>query len=347
MKHAIFYPYTLQFKKPATTSRGSMLDHTVYYIKLTEGNRQGWGECAPLPGLSIDDIAAIPHQLSLCCALVNDGLPIDALPLDSFPSIRFGFETAALMLNHDLPMCLFNTAFYHGKQGIPINGLVWMADANNMLDEAKQKIADGYTCIKFKVGALDFDEECRMIEQVRKYANAFSLEIRLDANGAFGNDEALEKLKELSRFEIHSIEQPIKPNQDDWMQEICAKSPIPIALDEDLIGRKPSTEYLRFVKPAYIILKPTLLGGLSVANQWIDIAQQTQTGWWATSALESNIGLNAIAQWCSSKNIDMPQGLGTGSLFVNNLPSPLSIQQSRLYHNNTFTWQIETIINQP
>lgn len=345
MIRATFYPYTLTFKKPATTSRGSMHTHTVYYIKLTQGNREGWGECAHLKGLSIDDIAAIPNQLSLCCALINDGLPIDALPLNSFPAIRFAFETASLMLQQKLPMCVFDTPFYHGKQSITINGLVWMADAPSMLEEAKQKITAGYTCIKFKVGALDFDEECRMIEHVRKFANAFALEIRLDANGAFKNDEALEKLKELSRFEIHSIEQPIQSKQDDWMQEVCAKSPIAIALDEDLIGRVPTVEYLRFVKPAYIILKPTLLGGLSVADQWIAHANQTKTGWWATSALESNIGLNAIAQWCSSKPIKMPQGLGTGSLYTNNVQSPLTIQPPALVYGGKTTWNFDSITN--
>jgi o-succinylbenzoate synthase len=343
MIKATFYTYTLQFRKPATTSRGSMHKHTAYYVKLTNEIQIGWGECAPLPGLSTDNIDGIDEQLKQSCELINDGLPIAALPLESFPAIRFAFETAELMLHQQLPMCVFNTPFYHGQQNIPINGLIWMADAATMLEEAKQKVADGYRCIKFKVGALDFDEECRIIEQVRKFANAFALEIRLDANGAFSNDEALKKLKELSRFEIHSIEQPIQPKQDEWMQEVCSKSPIPIALDEDLIGRIPSMAYLRFVKPAYVILKPTLLGGFSISDQWIAMAQQTQIGWWATSALESNIGLNAIAQWCSTKNNDMPQGLGTGSLYTNNIPSPLLIQSASLVHTNPNRWSLDSI----
>jgi o-succinylbenzoate synthase len=340
---AQYFPYTLCFKKPVSTSRGSMQTHKVYYVRLQQGDRIGWGEAAPLPDLSIDDIDTLPTQIDLCCNLVNEGLPIDALPLLLYPSLRFAFEMANLMLKNEAPMCLFDTPFYRGKEGVEINGLVWMDDSKTMLTEALAKVESGYSCIKFKVGALDFDEECRMIEQVRRRANAFKLTIRLDANGAFDNDDALEKLTELARFDIHSIEQPIKPMQDGLMQEICAKSKIDIALDEDLIGRNCSANYLKKVKPKYIILKPTLLGGLSQSDDWADIANSCEIGWWATSALESNIGLNAIAQWCSTRKNTIPQGLGTGYLYTNNVQSSLFVKNAQLYNNPLEKWDIDQV----
>jgi o-succinylbenzoate synthase len=338
---ASYIRHELLFKKPARTSRGENTSHTVYYIRLQIENRIGYGEAAPLKGLSIDDRPDFEDKIKTACAFINDGLPLEALPLDGFPALQFAFETAALDLQFPEPYKLFDTAFING-QPIAINGLVWMNPKEEMLKEAFDKAEQGFNCIKFKVGSLDFDEDCRMLEVFRKRYSAFKIELRLDANGAFAPADVLEKLKELSRFDIHSIEQPLKPKQTDWMQEVCAKKVIPIALDEELIGMPSGEEgkrLLKNIKPQYIILKPTLLGGLKSADAWIHLAQQQQIGWWATSALESNIGLNAIAQWCSTYALTMPQGLGTGGLYTNNMESPLTISPGNLFYKQGVAWQ--------
>jgi o-succinylbenzoate synthase len=343
---ASYFKHELQFKKPARTSRGEMTSHTVYYIQLQQGTRKAWGEAAPLKGLSIDDRPDFENKLKTCCEFINQGLPIDALDLAEFPSLQFAFETAQLALQFDEPFKLFDNSFYTGSP-ISINGLVWMNELTEMLDEAFAKAEQGFTCIKFKVGALDFDAECRMLETFRKRYSAFKMDIRLDANGAFATNEAEEKLKELSRFDIHSIEQPIKQGQHDWMHELCRKNIIDIALDEELIGKRTNEEMkqlLRHIKPQYIILKPTLIGGLGKADEWIQLAQQHTVGWWATSALESNIGLNAIAQWCAQFKSDLPQGLGTGSLYANNIISPLEVYQGNLHYIQQRIWQLPTFL---
>jgi O-succinylbenzoate synthase len=337
-------PHKLQFIKPARTSRGEMLTHDVYYVSLTnrQTGRTTWGEAAPLPGLSIDARPDIEAQLSTVCMLISEGQHPLELDLAAFPSIRFALESALLQQQHKADHVLFDTDFTRGISGIPINGLVWMAGAEQMLQQAGEKIDAGFSCIKFKVGALDFDEECRMLEAIRKRYSAFQLEIRLDANGAFNNQDVLQQLKDLSRFDIHSIEQPVKAKQWDIMQEVCAKSPIDIALDEELIGIDIASDgqrLLRHIGPAYIILKPTLVGGLQASDHWISLAGAQGTGWWATSALESNIGLNAIAQWVSNKPVKMLQGLGTGALYCNNIISPLYIEGGELRYNSSAQWE--------
>jgi o-succinylbenzoate synthase len=339
---ASYIRHELVFKKQARTSRGAMQNHVAYYVILREGNRTGYGEASPLKGLSIDDRPDFEQKLNESIVYINDGLPVDALSLTEFPSLRFAFETALLSLRFDEQFTVYKTSF---TQGIPIkiNGLVWMNTKEEMLEEAFMKAEDGFDCIKFKVGALDFDEECRMLEAFRKRYSAFKVELRLDANGAFAVDEAHQKLKELSRFEIHSMEQPIRAKQADYMQELCLKTPIPIALDEELIGAdvmKEGESLLKFVQPQFIILKPTLLGGLAVADQWIMHARKQGIGWWATSALESNIGLNAIAQWCAKYEPALPQGLGTGRLYTNNIPSPLSVNNGYLHYNQKASWSL-------
>lgn len=344
MYSANYIKHELQFIKPARTSRGEMKTHLAWYVHLTNRvtGKKTWGEAAPLPGLSIDDRPGFETQLTEICLLISEGALPEELDLGSYPSVHFALECALLQQRHKEQHMLFDTDFMRGK-GIPINGLVWMDDAAQMLKQAGQKIDQGYTCIKFKVGALDFDEECRMIEAVRKRYSAFQLEIRLDANGAFKNDEALQQLKELSRFELHSIEQPIKAGQWDQMQEVCAKSAIRVALDEELIGvdvKQDGLKMLKQIRPQFIILKPTLIGGFSNSDRWIDAAQQLNTGWWATSALESNIGLNAITQWVSEKQFTMPQGLGTGSLYNNNISSPLYIDHGKIYYNTAARWEL-------
>lgn len=337
---ASFQKHALQFKKAARTSRGEMLTHQVFYITLKQDGFVGYGEAAPLPGLSIDPIEQLEEKLKFCCTLINDGLPVDALPLDGFPSLRFGFEMANQSLQYLQPFKVFDSGFFEGTP-IHINGLVWMNQPDDMLLEAFDRMENGFSCIKFKVGALDFDSECRMLESFRKRYSAFKAEIRLDANGAFANDDAPEKIKELSRFEIHSIEQPIKPKQTDHMFELCRTSAIDIALDEELIGIDVYTEgesLLNLIQPQYIILKPTLLGGFKAADYWIQYARKFGINWWATSALESNIGLNAIAQWCSTYHPDLPQGLGTGSLYRNNINSPLTIVDGKISYNASALW---------
>lgn len=342
---ADYIPYTLEFKKPARTSRGELTTHRIWIIRLHHQNQIGYGEAAPLPGLSIDFRDDFEQQLQTCCAWINDGLPVDALPLAGFPSLRFAFESAFAALSFPQPFTYFNSGFIQGER-IPINGLVWMDTREAMLKQAQEKLEQGYTCLKFKIGAIDFDEECRLLEAVRKYRNAFSLEIRLDANGAFGADDVFEKLKDLKRFDIHSIEQPVKQGQPVLMQEVVAKSAIPIALDEELIGIEEQAEMttlLQLIQPHYIILKPTLIGGLSMANQWIATANQNQTGWWATSALESSIGLNIIAQWVTFLGVRMPQGLGTGALYTNNIASPVKVKNAHLIYDSTTGWEIPDV----
>ena len=266
-------------------------------------------------------------------------LKLEDIDIENWPSIQFAIETALADLKYGGLRKICENDFI---QNIPIaiNGLVWMNNADKMLAEAAQKIEAGFNCIKFKIGALDFDEECRLLEKIRSRYNAFKLEIRTDANGAFDNVDAFEKLNTLKRFGLHSIEQPIKAKQHDFMQEVCAKSPIPIALDEELIGviENEIKPLLQFIKPQYIILKPTLIGGLAKSKFWINKASELNIYWWFTSALESNIGLNAIAQYCSSLKTTMPQGLGTGSLYKNNIESPLTVSNGYIYYDNSKKW---------
>lgn len=339
--------HVLLFNKPATTSRGSLQSHTVYYIiKHHENlNTFGIGEAAPLVGLSIDAVDDFELQLQNILTTLNNGVLLQNIDLAPWPAIQFAIETALADLHFGGSRKICDNGFIQNKP-IPINGLVWMNEAKEMLQEAEQKIAAGFNCIKFKIGALDFDEECRLLESIRKKYNAFKLEIRTDANGAFANSEVFEKLKELKRFDIHSIEQPIKAKQYSFMQEVCAKSPIPVALDEELIGVRQHdiAALLHFIKPHYLILKPTLIGGLANSKTWIDHAQQQGIEWWFTSALESNIGLNAIAQYCSSLNTKMPQGLGTGSLYQNNISSPLEVANGFLKYNTNNPWQLREIV---
>lgn len=327
--------HQLQFIKAAKTSRNVFRTRTIYLIKLIDlkTGKEGIGEAAPLALLSIDDIPdyedILRDKLDAFCERGN----FEEVDLEKYPSMRFGIETALLNLEADDEGRMFETPFTRGEISIPVNGLVWMSDAEAMYEEALMKIEAGFDVIKFKVGALDFDEECRMLEKVRDRFSAFNVTLRLDANGAFKNDEALEQLKDLSRFEIHSIEQPIAVGQWDSMQKLCTEGAIGIALDEELIPlSSPSkrVEMLKYIDPQYIILKPNLIGGLAVADEWVKLAEKHSIGWWATSALESNVGLNAISQWVSQYPDLMHQGLGTGALYSNNLPSRLSLEKGRM-----------------
>jgi o-succinylbenzoate synthase len=341
--------HVLKFNRPANTSRGSMQTHTVYYIikKEKDGLKMGIGEAAPLIGLSIDAVDDFENHLNLILTQLNNGFNTSQVDLKPWPSIQFGIETALSDLKYGGSRKICENSFITDKP-IAINGLVWMNQIDEMETEAFQKVEAGFNCIKFKIGALDFDAECRLLERIRKRYNAFKLEIRVDANGAFGNFDVFEKLKELKRFDLHSIEQPIKTRQPELMQEVCAKSPINIALDEELIGLSKAQvkPLLQFIKPHYIIIKPTLLGGLVTSSFFIEKANELDIGWWFTSALESNIGLNAIAQFCSSLNTEMPQGLGTGSLYENNIDSPLTVSNGFISYDLQKKWNLELFSNE-
>ena len=326
---------TLHFKQPAGTSRGVYTTRTSWFVTLTEGERTGMGECAPLPDLSCDAIPDYAKVLDRFCAVLCDTGVLDEEALRDYPSMRFGLETALLHLQRGER--LFDNAFSRGEEGIPINGLVWMGNHEEMLQRMEEKLEKGFHCVKLKIGAIDFDQELDLVKRIRERFSFHEIQLRLDANGAFPFDEALYKLELLSQYAIHSIEQPIKQGQWALMAELCRESPLPIALDEELIGvNDPEMKghMLNIIKPRYIILKPSLHGGMQGCREWITAAREHGIGSWITSALESNVGLNAIAQFAADvygDGITMPQGLGTGQLFTDNIPMPLEIRGEKLW----------------
>ena len=324
----------LHFKQPAGTSRGVYTERRIWLVEISDSETVGRGECAPLPQLSCDDIPDYADVLRGFCDEVERTGEIDYEAMRDFPSMLFGLETALLDLRGTT---LFDTAFSRGEVGIPINGLVWMGSYDEMLRRMEQKLEQGFRCVKLKIGAIDFEQELDLIRRIRERFSFHEVELRLDANGAFPYQEALYKLELLSQYAIHSIEQPIRQGQWAYMAELCRESPLPIALDEELIGvndREMKSHLLRVIKPAYIVLKPSLHGGMAGCREWIEAARSQDVGSWITSALESNIGLNAIAQFCSAvygDHIRMPQGLGTGQLFTDNLDMPLEIRGDQLW----------------
>lgn len=305
-------------------------------MTVSEQNNTGTGECSFIEGLSIDNMELYQEKLNEVCENIH--LPVSDLA--EFPSLQFGLETALLDLQCGGQKILFKSKFTEGKKLIPINGLIWMGKKDFMLNQVKQKLKEGFKCIKIKVGAIGFDEEVGLLRFIRQKFPADVIEIRLDANGAFSWEDALRKIEVLSNFQIQSIEQPIKPKQIEFMRVLCKNSPIPVALDEELIGIHGAVQddILDMIKPNYIVLKPSLLGGFVACNLWIEKAEKRNIKWWATSALESNIGLNAIAQWVAAKKNSLVQGLGTGSLYLNNITSPLYIQNGCLGLKPELTW---------
>jgi o-succinylbenzoate synthase len=295
-------------------------------------------------GLSIDDRQDFEAKLAWTCEHINLGLDVLLAELIEFPSIQFGLEMAFLSVSRQNKFELFPSDFTKGKDSIPINGLIWMGDPVFMKQQIKDKLASGFSCIKLKIGAIDFDNELELIKSIRNEFDAKTIEIRVDANGAFKPNEALEKLKRLSDYNLHSIEQPIRQGQVGDMAQLCSETPLPIALDEELIGVFSVTEkqfLLQTIKPQYIILKPTLVGGFKGSQEWIALAESNQIGWWVTSALESNIGLNAIAQWTYTLESQLPQGLGTGGLFTNNIQSPLVVDSGQLVYDLKTKWNLK------
>lgn len=346
MLRARFHKYTLHFRFLARTSRESMTQRHTYYLHLWDDSNpevEGIGECNLFRGLSAEDTPDYERRLQRFCDEAGDAHAVDNVRDCS--SILFGFETAKADLNNGGVRQPFPCQWSIGGASIPINGLVWMGDRKLMADRIREKLDAGFKCLKLKIGGIRFEDELDLLEMVRREFSQSDLQIRLDANGAFSPADALEKLDRLSKYSIHSIEQPIRAGQLREMSELCKKSPLPIALDEELIGVREMGQkaaLLDGLRPQYIILKPALCGGFCHADEWIAEAQRLGIGWWSTSALESNVGLNAIAQWLGGKmgdkGLEMPQGLGTGALYVDNVQSPLKLEGDRLLYDASVSW---------
>ena len=335
MKVAII-PKTLHFKQPAGTSRGIYTTRKVWYIVMTDTenpNHFGVGECAPLPALSCDDVPEYEDVLEETRRRLEENTEGVLENLEAYPSIRFGVETA-LAHYQARSLQFWHTPFSKGKEGIPINGLIWMGNFDEMYQRIEEKMKAGFRCIKLKIGAIDFEKELELLAHIRRHFSPEQIELRVDANGAFSPSDALEKLKRLSEYQLHSIEQPIRAGQWKEMAKLCEYTPFPIALDEELIGinrREDKIRLLDTIRSQYIILKPSLHGGISGSEEWIELAAERGIGSWVTSALESNIGLNAIAQWTATLMPTLPQGLGTGMLFTDNIDYPLHIEGDCLW----------------
>ena len=341
MIKATYKKYILNLKNPSGTSRGILRTKETWFIILEENNKTGIGETGLFRGLSIDDVDSYEEKLNWFCQNINQGLEKLLPQAASLPSIQFGLEQAFLSLESQDKFELFPSKFTQGKETIAINGLIWMGEKQFMKNQIKEKLKAGFSCIKMKIGAIDFDAEIELLKSIRKEFSSKEIELRVDANGAFNPKNALEKLKRLSALEIHSIEQPIKQGQIQEMADLCAKTPLPIALDEELIGVFTSEEkekIITAINPQYIILKPSLIGGFAGSKEWIKLAEENKSGWWITSALESNIGLNAIAQFTYTLQNNLPQGLGTGGLFTNNFESPLEVKNGALQYNPILNW---------
>lgn len=341
MIKASYKRHILNFKQASGTSRGVLKTKETWFIILESNNKQGVGECGLFRGLSVDDLPDYEDKLKWLCQNIGLGLEGLLQELIEYPSIQFGLEIAFKSLNSQDQFELFPSKFTLSKDSIPINGLIWMGTEAFMKQQIQEKIETGFKCIKLKIGAIGFETEVELIKSIRKQFNSNEIELRVDANGAFKPSEALEKLKVLSDFDLHSIEQPIKQGQIEEMAELCEKTPLAIALDEELIGVFHVTNknaLIQTINPQYIILKPSLIGGFNGTDEWIISAENQNIGWWITSALESNVGLNAIAQYTYTKNSKLPQGLGTGGLFTNNFESPLVVDNGYLNYSKNLKW---------
>lgn len=344
MPTATYRKHILQFKIPAGTSRGALTTRETWFIILKEGDKTGIGECGMLRGLSIDDRPDYEEKLKWACESIDLGLETLYAQLTEFPSLQIGLETAFRSLQREDPFEIFPSQFSRGKVGIPINGLIWMGDKEFMKKQISEKLKSGFSCIKMKIGAIDFHTELDLLGSVRKEFSVTDIELRVDANGAFDPENALEKLHRLSELDLHSIEQPIKQGQWDEMARLCEVTPLPIALDEELIGvftSEEKTKLLETIRPQFIVLKPTFIGGFKGSDHWISLAEDKGHDWWVTSALESNVGLNAISQYTFTKSSKLPQGLGTGSLYVNNIISPLKVRNGKLEYETNLQWKFK------
>lgn len=343
---ASYKKYTLHFKRPSGTSRGVMTEKETWFLFLEDDGKTGIGECGLLRGLSVDDRPDYEEKLQWVCQNIHLGKDKLWDELLEFPSIQFGVEMAFLSLQSKTPFELFPSSFTKGNDAMRINGLVWMGDEAYMKSQIEEKLAQEFTCIKLKIGAIDFEKELELLGYIRQNFDAKTIEIRVDANGAFNSFEALDKLNQLSVFELHSIEQPVQKNNTDLMANLCKSTPFPIALDEELIGVFLFSEkeaLLKKIRPQYIILKPSLVGGFKGTLEWISIANSLNIDWWITSALESNIGLNAITQFTFTLQNPLPQGLGTGGLYTNNFDGPLEINKGHIQYNTAKNWDISNL----
>lgn len=357
--HIRYIKHSLEFKFRAGTSRGFMNDRESYFIIIQSPDSTvvGLGESSPLTGLSQDDLPNFTDHLQHILRIAANVAPpkspqdiaswIDQHVPENLPSIRFGLETAWLDFFNGGQLQLFPSVFQDNQfTPIPINGLVWMGNRDFMLQQIKDKIEKGFRCIKIKIGAIDFDTELSLLAHIREHFSSEQITIRVDANGAFTRSNTMEKLRSLATFDLHSIKQPVAAHQTSLMRELCQLSPVPIALDEELIGvhdPKAQEALLDAILPQYIVLKPTLVGGLAASEQWIKLAEKRNIGWWMTSALESNIGLNAIAQFTAYHQATLPQGLGTGQLYHNNIPSPIEIRDGYLHYNARQPWDLSLL----
>ncbi|GAB2947502.1 o-succinylbenzoate synthase [Hymenobacter coalescens] len=344
----------LRFNFTARTSRGALTEHVAWYLHLTQDGQpgqQGLGEAAPLAGLSPDYRPDFEARLQRLCAEFNARAYASLSPAEAaelvepeWPALRFALETAVLDWQGGGHRQLFDNAFSRGEAGLPINGLVWMGDADFMRAQIRKKLDEGFRCLKLKIGGIDFATELSLLRNIREVASPAELVLRVDANGAFTPADAPTKLAQLAAFSLHSIEQPIRAGQGEALAALCRTSPVPIALDEELIGvSDPARQraLLETVRPAYVVLKPTLVGGLAAAGHWITLATELGIGWWMTSALESNVGLNAISQYTAGYAVgDMAQGLGTGQLYHNNLAAPLLVRGGQLHYDPRGTWEL-------
>jgi len=343
---ATYCKYDLIFKQASGTSRGVLKTKTSYFIKITANNRVGYGECGLLKGLSYDDVPDYEDKLSWACNHIHLGLESLWSDLLHFPSIQFGLEQAFLSLQSSQPFILFPSPFISAQTPIPINGLIWMGDQNFMSQQIGAILNNGFNCVKMKIGAIDVDQELALLRSIRQQYPEEVIELRVDANGAFDLKTAYKVMESLQEIGVHSIEQPLPVQSISDLAALCADAPIPVALDESLIGCLTIAQkehLLDTVNPQYIILKPSFIGGFKGSDQWIQLANSRGIGWWVTSALESNIGLNAIAQWVFLKNTILPQGLGTGSLYTNNIPAPLKVQKGTLAYDSKALWNTKII----
>jgi o-succinylbenzoate synthase len=346
--NASYFKYLLHFKQPSGTSRGILTDKETWFIVIEKEGKKGIGECGILRGLSADDRPDYEEKIRWACQNIHLGEKKLWEALIEFPSIQFGLEMAFLSLKSENPFVLFPSKFTSGEKSIVINGLVWMGDEAFMKQQIEEKIAQGFTCIKLKIGALDYDKELDLLRFIRANFDEKAIEIRVDANGAFNSNEALFKINQLTGFKLHSIEQPIQKNHTDMMSVLCKNTNLPIALDEELIGVFSFAEkerLLQKIKPQYIVFKPSFIGGFRGTLEWISLANKFNIGWWITSALESNVGLNAIAQFTFLQNNLKPQGIGTGSLYTNNFDCPLTVSDGQLWYDYTKNWDLNLLKN--
>ena len=337
------HPHLLDFSRPAQTSRGALTARQVYFLRAWNTSAPevaGWGECGPIPGLSPDDRPTFAAEVATLVAQVNQGRPLETLPLATLPSFGFGLETALRDLAHGGRRLLWDTPFSRSEAGLPTHGLIWMDSADGILRQVADKVAAGFHVIKMKVGALPFEEEFDLLNALRSNFPPDQVELRLDANGAWSPAEALDRLAFLAPLHVAFVEQPIRAGQWAALAELCRRTPIPLALDEELIGvpadqRRPLLEAIR---PQHLILKPALLGGFTACERWIADAEELGIGWWVNSLLESNVGLNAICQWCSAVGQGRIHGLGTGSLFADNVQAPIRLRGAELKVDPGVVW---------